>query len=194
MSILDQSANPMPMPIFNQCHQSVEPISLTNPYGQVCQSINHLSMQHQSSPIDCHSVRTLYTDLMELVLYGTYRSVSTEDESDTNDTGHSQWNVTQASIINPLPIHANPGSTRTDIVEIPDGTSITGIMLVSARDDYRASRIIVCTNQLRLGRLSNHSNANLMSFKCQSLIILPIQSQSWTNLTIHYQPKKPFLD
>ena len=71
MSILDQSANPMPMPIFNQCHQSVEPISLTNPYGQVCQSINHLSMQHQSSPIDCHSVRTNRKEMMELVLYGS---------------------------------------------------------------------------------------------------------------------------
>ena len=48
-----------------------KPIYFTNSHGQFCQSIENLSMQRQSSPIDCHSVRTNRKDLMELVLYGS---------------------------------------------------------------------------------------------------------------------------
>ena len=168
MSILDQSANPMPMPIFNQCHQSVEPISLTNPYGQVCQSINHLSMQHQSSPIDCHSVRTNRKEMMELVLYG------------------SCWSQ-RGTIIN-LPHFSSyqPTATRTPIQPLKYQSYVNQVPIIhqSEEDNCPSNKGTSVLHEAT--EVSRRRTIQTMNFWV-SLPNSPTHGQYKTNLPIHHQ-------
>ena len=68
--------------------------------------------------------------------------------------------------VNPMPILANLGSTRTDISQRPDGTSTIGIRLVSARDERDARPATIFVHSANPPVL-DQSNANL-----------PIQFQS----------------
>ena len=120
-------------------------------------------------------------------------------------SGHAQWNATQASITNPLPILANLGSTHTDNVQISDGTSTIGIRRVSARDDRdspcptrcQASDNIfplylnlmpICQSNVNLIILDQsiiHQKSNTNPI--QSISDPAIQRQSCINLPIHHQ-------
>ena len=61
------------------------------------------------TPIDCHSIRTLYRDLMELVLWRTHRSVSGRH--------HSQLTADPPirSIANAVIIHCQPNTNPMSI-------------------------------------------------------------------------------
>ena len=82
------------------------------------------------------------------------RQFSTDRCQHSNPVSDGQGPFFQS--VNPLPILLNPGSTRTDNSQISEGTSTTGIIPVSAGDDYPIPGITVRTNQLQLGRQSSH--------------------------------------